>query len=359
MKILIIALSGLGDALMFSPALKVLRTLYPNATIDLLTMFGATKDVYKNNPDINTIIYKNFLKDNPLSSLSFLFSLRGNYDISINVFPANRFPYNIISWLIGAKKRLGHNYIHVNDRSLNFLNNYRIDEDDSLHNVQENIRLVELLGTASKKGIPPLQLFLDNESKEYADKWMLSHTLDDKSTIIGFHAGSALFKNQVNKRWDKNKYASLANTLKDRYKATILLFGGPEEKELNMEIASQCNAIIVETPSLITTLAIMKKCRLFVSNDSGLMHCAAALQIPTVAIFGYTSHVHTKPWGNTSSVVRLPLPCSPCFYFSPQPAQCREFKGDEQFKCMKEISIQQVLEACNSLLLNNTLIDHE
>lgn len=352
MKILIIALSGLGDALMFSPALKRLKEKYPDAAIDLLTMFGATKDIYKHNPAINTIIYKNFLKDNPINSLSFLFSLRGKYDISINVFPANRFPYNIISRIISAKKRLGHDYLHTNARSLNFLNNYRVKENDGLHNVEENIRLIELLGNKSEEKIPTLQLHLDTESREFADKWIRNNALDFSKPIIGFHAGSALFKNQINKRWDKNKYAELATILSEQYNATILLFGGPEEKELNTDIVSKCKAIIVETPSLITTLAIMERCMLFVSNDSGLMHCAAALQVPTVAIFGYTSHVHTKPWGNSSKVVRLPLPCSPCFYFSPKPAQCREFSGDEKFKCMKEISVQEVLEGCNSLLLN-------
>lgn len=354
MRILIIALSGLGDALMFSPALKLLKDRFPDATIDLLTMFGATRDIYKSNPAINNIIYRNFLKDNPLSSLSFLFSLRGNYDISINVFPANRFPYNIISWLIGAPKRLGHEYIHVNTRSLNFLNNYRIPENNDLHNVQENVRLIELLGVKDTTNIPALQLHLDSDAEVYADKWLSNNIPESQTNIIGVHAGSALFKNQINKRWDKNKYSQLAQLLKEKYNSTILLFGGPEEKELNTQIASQCEAIIVETPSLITTLAIMKKCRLFVSNDSGLMHCAAALQIPTVAIFGYTSHIHTQPWGNKSKVVRLPLPCSPCFYFSPKPAQCKQFSGDEKFKCMKDISVTQVFNECIELLNYNS-----
>ncbi len=360
MNILIIALSGLGDALMFTPALSVLSAKFPNANIDILTMFKATQDIYKNNPHINKIHFWNFLKENPLRSMSFLLSLRNRYDVSINVFPANRFPYNIISRIIGANKRLGHDYLHANSQSLNVLNNHRVLENNDLHNVEENIRLVHLLANDFTISHNALELFLDEESKIFASQWLEKENISAESILIGFHAGSALFKNQIHKRWDKDKYAELANLLHREYNAHILLFGGPEEQEVNDYIAAHSAAIIVKTPSLLSGLAIISHCALFVSNDSGLMHCAAALNIPTVAIFGYTSHVHTRPWSENALVVRRDdLPCSPCFYFSPKPAQCRQFSGNEQFKCIKEISVQTVLSACKHLLAKNEETNNE
>lgn len=351
MNILIIALSGLGDALMFTPALSLLASQHPQARIDILTMFKATKDVYKNNPHIRTIHFWNFLKENPIKSFFFLLSLRNHYSISINVFPANRFPYNIIARIIGAQKRLGHNYLHTNIRSLNFLNNYKVLEKDNLHNVEENIRLIELLSKSSNSANIPLQLYLDKDTETFALSWFEKENISLNTTIIGIHAGSAIFKNQIHKRWDKEKYAQLAHQLQKKYNATLLLFGGPEEQDVNEYIALHSPARVVTTPSLLTALGIMAHCTLFVSNDSGLMHCATALQIPTVAIFGYTSHVHTKPWSQNSIVVRKEdLSCSPCFYFSPKPAQCREFQGEEKFKCIKEIGVQTVLNACETLL---------
>lgn len=351
MNILIIALSGLGDALMFTPALSLLAERHPQARIDVLTMFKATNDIYKNNPHVRTIHFWNFLKENPIKSFFLLLSLRGHYSISINVFPANRFPYNIISRIIGAPKRLGHNYLHTNIRSLNFLNNHKVLENDNLHNVEENIRLVNLLGKSTDARDISLQLYLDNETKNFANSWFEKEKISFNTPIIGIHAGSAIFKNQIHKRWDKEKYAQLAHELQKKYNATLLLFGGPEEQDVNEYIASHSPARVVTTPSLLTALGIMAHCTLFVSNDSGLMHCATALQIPTVAIFGYTSHVHTKPWSQNSVVVRKEdLSCSPCFYFSPKPAQCREFQGEEKFKCIKEIGVQTVLNACETLL---------
>ena len=351
MNILIIALSGLGDALMFTPALSSLSAQFPNAKIDILTMFKATQDIYKNNPHITNIHFWNFLKENPLRSMNFLLSLRQQYDVSINVFPANRFPYNIIARIIGAKTRLGHNYLHANTQSLNFLNNHRVLENNDLHNVEENIRLVNLLTDTSSHHDNSLQLFVDDESRFFAQQWLDKEDISPDSLLVGFHAGSALFKNQIHKRWDKNKYAELAQKLHQSYNATVLLFGGPEEQDVNEFIAARSKARIVRTPSLLSGLALISHCTLFVSNDSGLMHCAAALNIPTVAIFGYTSHVHTKPWSDNSIVVRRDdLPCSPCFYFSPKPAQCRQFTGNEQFKCIKEISVTTVLNACKQLL---------
>ncbi|MBU1422564.1 MAG: glycosyltransferase family 9 protein, partial [Bacteroidetes bacterium] len=160
-KILVIALSGIGDALMFTPALKLLKQKYPDADIHLLSMFKGVEELYKRNADIGKIYFWDFLKSNLLSSLLFVLKLRhNNYDISINVYPANRWHYNLISFIIGAKKRLGHDYNHLNFRSLNFLNNIRIREDDLRHNVEENVRLTSLIGVGNPDKIPLLQIHL-------------------------------------------------------------------------------------------------------------------------------------------------------------------------------------------------------
>lgn len=104
MKILIIALSGIGDALMFTPALKILKQELPSAEVDVLVMFGGAKDIFLNNPNVNKLIHFNFLKEGIFNSMKFVLSIRNKYDVTINVYPSNRKEYNIISFLIGAKK---------------------------------------------------------------------------------------------------------------------------------------------------------------------------------------------------------------------------------------------------------------
>jgi heptosyltransferase-2 len=353
MKILIITLSGIGDAIMFTPALQLLMQKFPDAEIDILTMFKGVADIFERSERITKVYHWDFVKQGSMRSLRFLRMLRrNNYDVSIIVFPANRREYAIISFLIGARKRIGTDYLNLNRSALPFLLTHRTKEDDLLHNVEENCRLVELLGVKIPDTIPPLHIDLLPADEIPVQTWLRKNVaVADNQKIIGIHAGSATFKNQINKRWDWRKYAELSIQLHQEYNAKILIFGGPEERELNEQIveASNQTATLVNVPSLMASIGLMKRCNLFVSNDSGLMHIAAALQLPLVAIFGYTSHVHTRPWGVRHEVVRHELPCSPCFYFSPRPASC-QFQGDDEFKCIRRIEVLEVMAACKRMI---------
>ena len=214
MKIIIFALSGIGDALMFSPALKLLRQRFPDARIDLLAMFKAVAELYQRNPDINTVHFWNFLSSHPFSSLAFILQLRRQrFDISFSVYHSNRWPYNLISFLVGAKKRLGHDYHHINGRSLNFLNNVRVLEDDAIHNVEENRNLVDRAGVEATFQLPPLQVTLNQTDEAEGSEWLKTNNLGPDSLFIGYHTGSALFKNHIHKRWAAEKFARLGKIL--------------------------------------------------------------------------------------------------------------------------------------------------
>ena len=97
MKILILALSGIGDALMFTPALKLLRQSLPSAEIDALVMFKGTKEIYETNTNFNKIIHFDLIKEGTLNSLKFVLGLRNKYDATINIYPSNRKEYNKIA----------------------------------------------------------------------------------------------------------------------------------------------------------------------------------------------------------------------------------------------------------------------
>jgi heptosyltransferase II len=104
MKILVIALSGIGDALMFTPALKLLRKNLPNAKIDALVMYRGAQEIYSSNPNLNKVIHFNFMEEGAFKSFKFLFQLRKKYDASINVYPSNRKEYNLINFLSVQRK---------------------------------------------------------------------------------------------------------------------------------------------------------------------------------------------------------------------------------------------------------------
>ena len=350
MNVLIIALSGIGDALMFSPALTLLRQQNPDARIDLLSMFKGVKELYERNPDVNEVLHWDFLRRSPFSSLLYLLRLRRRrYDATISVYPQNRWPYNLICFIIGAGKRLGHDYDHVNRRSLNFLNNLHIREEHRRHNVEENAKLVEMLGVRLPVELPRLQVRLKQTDEAEAKEWLRSQGIQESQVLVGFHAGSALFKKHIHKRWAPEKFAALGRKLKDEQGAIVLLFGGPEEYELNESINRTMGGAgrVVQVPSLSTGAALIARCAVMVCNDAGLMHVASALHVPVVSIFAYTNPLGLYPWKTPHRVVRHELECSPCFYYSPRAVRC--VWKDDQFRCITHIGVDEVWQAVKGL----------
>lgn len=351
MKILILALSGIGDALMFTPALRLLRNELPDAQIDALVMFHSAKDMYKNNPDLNNVIYFDFLNQSKLSSMRFVFSLRKKYDTSINVYPSNRKEYNIIGYLIGAPKRAGVNYLRMNTREFGFLNNISISEDDSFHNAETNIKLVGKLLNKDLSEKPDLIFPLNNGNERYSSEYLTAKGINDDDIVIGFHPGSATLKNHIYRRWEPYKFISLGKKLIEQKKAKILVFGGPEENELKRSIVSSIdpnNAVSVETDNLPQSAAVLKRCDVFVSNDSSMMHIASAMKRKVVAVIGPTNSYYIHPWNTEYKIVSLNLDCSPCFVYSPRPLIC--FRNDVKFKCIKELDVDMVYNAVMSFL---------
>jgi heptosyltransferase-2 len=351
MKILVNALSGIGDALMFTPSLRLLRKAYPGAEIHTLVMFKAVKDFYERNSNISRVFYFDFLAEGYFKSLEFIFSLRGTYNISINVYPSNRKEYNIINWLIGAKQRVAVKYLRKDFQNFGWLNKIRISEDDSMHNVQTNLKLCEELTKQKLTEEPPLDLPLIKSDFEFAAAFLNDKKINAGNLVIGFHPGSATLKNQANRRWEPEKFAALGKRLIEKNNAKILLFGGPTEDELKKNIANQINspnAFSVVSHNLTESAAVMKRCNVFVTNDSSLMHIASALQLKVVAIIGPTNTNYIYPWKTEHKIVTLNLDCAPCFVYSPHPLICS--RKDLQFKCVKELTVEMVISAVEKFL---------
>jgi len=346
-RIIIFALSGLGDALMATPAITELRKQFPLAQIDVATMFRAVYEMFLSNEDVSNAYYWDFLKQSPFSSLRYLFHLRTNqYTHSFSVYPSNRREYNIISFIVGAKKRFGHIYENQKFSSLQWLQTNSLKESENIHNVEENINLVQLATQTKSESISKLTFNTTYFDIEKTSKWLNSVHLVAGSYFC-VHAGSATLKNQSNKRWGFEKYADLANKLYQKYYLKTVLLGGPDELELNNKIhfLSTESTIVAPIFPISTTAEILKNSRATISNDSALMHIAASQGVPVVAVFGYTKYYQLYPWQTDYEVVRLDLECSPCFYNSPEPASCK-WVGDEEFKCIKTLGVNKVFDAC-------------
>jgi heptosyltransferase-2 len=351
MKILILALSGIGDALMFTPALKLLRENLYDSSLDALVMFKGVKDIFERNKNIDNVLYFDFIHEGAARSFSYLIKLRHKYDVTINVYPSNRREYNIFSFLIGAKKRAAVRYLRRDFRSLGFLNNLTFRENDNLHNVEENIKLAEeIIGKASGKK-PQLEFYFNADDSNYAKEYFKRINISDEHMVVGFHPGCAIFKNHIKRRWEPEKFAELGEKLIKENKAKILIFGGPDETELKNRIAEKINSTevyVVEPENLGQTAAIMKRCNLFITNDSSLMHVASALQLNVVVIIGPTNTNYIHPWQTNYKIISLNLECSPCFFYSPRPLTCT--RKDVKFKCIKELSVGMVYSVAEEFI---------
>ena len=351
MNILIIALSGIGDALMFTPSLEKLSEEIPSAEIDVLIMYKGVKDIYEKLPQISKVKYFDFLNSSKLKSLSYVLKLRNKYDATINIYPSNRKEYNLISRITGAEKRLAIKYLRNDFLNFGFLNNIRQLENDNLHNVEENLSLCEELTGKKSDFVPSLKLNLRNDDFSFANSFLKSKSITNNDVVIGFHPGCSTLKNHEKRRWEASKFASLGKKLIEDYNAKILLFGGSEEENLKdlilAKIDSQ-NVYSVNANSLSNSAAVMQRCNLFITNDSSLMHIAAALRLNIVAIIGPTNKNYIYPWQTNYKIASLDLDCSPCFYYSPKPLTCS--RSDLKFKCIKELSVDLVYEKAKEFL---------
>ncbi len=338
-SVLVFCLAGIGDTLLATPALRALRDGFPHVKITALTMLAGARTILAQCPYIDEVLHFDFQGQGVLPSLKFVFGLRRHrFDASILAYPSNRFEYNVISFLVGARIRIGHRYNHLDVLCGNWLNSVHVKEDDELSNIEENIRLVEFL-TGEECPDATVAFDLADDSKKYATQWLAKHDCGNR-TLVGFHPGCDTRKNHVKRRWPREHFVALGRILSKEAGARILVFGGSEEDELKRHIVSgiDSDAVSVGTTTLLETCALIAACKHFVSNDSGLMHLAGALGVPTTSIFGPTSPTWLRNPSAPRDELTLGLPCQPCFYYSPRHLRCRY----KDYRCLWRLSPSQV-----------------
>jgi heptosyltransferase II len=304
MKILCLCLPGMGDCLMFTPTLMLLRKKYPHATIDALTMMKSCQDVLRPNPNLDHVLYYP-LMDDRIGGLKFLLGIRGKYDLSIMAFPQYRKEYHIASYVIGSKKRIGHRWKTGHFTEMHFLNSRTIPVDEQQHNVINNLNLLKSLGInwknhLSEKNIH-YELFIDKESKRKAHQYLHKHHLSTKKMLIAIHPGSTPSPAGLLRRWPVERYAQVSDYLIKNFNAQILIFAGAAEQEdaqrLFHHIQEKKHATLVKGISTLECCELIHHTKLVITNDNGFGHIAAALDIPLITLWDSTNPTWTLPRG--------------------------------------------------------------
>ena len=322
MKILVEIPTWLGDAVMSTPAIENIIKEYPDSE---LTIFGSkiSIEIFRSHPKVKNIIVDNTKSGNLVKRV---INIRkkakkiGSHDIAITF--RNSFFSGLLLWMTGSKKRYG---ISNGIRNLFFTDIYK---ENGAHQVEKYNNLINRI---TGNNIEPGNLNI------YSDK----HKYDKPA--IGINPGASYGSA---KRWYAEEFAKVGAEFSREF--DVLIFGGPSEIDIANDIENYFikNKIVnfknlAGKTSVSELIENISGLSLFVTNDSGPMHVAAAFNIPTISIFGPTDYKDTCQWNNPNSVIITEnLECSPCLK--------RKCPLDHH-KCMKNIKSEKVIEEIYNL----------
>lgn len=291
---------------MFTPCLSLIRRKYPRAKITVLTMFEGCKEILENNPNMDEVLCFEFLSKSKLVGLKYLLNLRKiKFDLSINPFPTFRREYNIISFTVGAKKRIAHKFNTGYISDLTFLNTDTINVNEKLHNIENNLNLLKLIDINYKDEIKKKDIkynLILSKSNINFGKRFIENLKWSNQRIVGIHPGSTISPAAILRRWPVERYADIIKYLINVKKCKILIFTGPDETELGerlrnlMDDKDNDNCILIKNLKLKQTLGILNFVNFLVCNDNGFGHLAVALNKPIITLWASTNDKWSLPY---------------------------------------------------------------
>ena len=354
-RILVVKLADMGDLLTAIPALRALRESFPQSHIDaLVTPHSAP--ILEGSPLVDEVLtFEKHRYDSPVSVVkpSPLWGImRLGRDLRSRDYDRlfilhhlttlwGSLKYAGLALSSGAKERIGL------DNGRGWFLTHRVEDIGfgGRHEVEYWLKVVGLVGARSENLTLPISEGAVEEAHlllEGSGRWRQSVPL------VAIHPGSGEYS--LARRWPPDRFAQVADALMERYGTQVALIGGPDEAGLTQRVASlmRYDPIDLGGKTSIPVLAgLLRLCRLFVGNDSGVMHLASAVGTPVVAIFGPSNPLAWGPWGPSHEVVQIELECSPCIY---RGFQLGRLEGCDNPECIDRIGPEMVLAAAGRLL---------
>ncbi|MDD5104912.1 MAG: lipopolysaccharide heptosyltransferase II [Desulfuromonadaceae bacterium] len=327
--ILIRSVNWIGDAVMTTPAIGVIREFFPQSEITILAN-PLVSQIFINHCWVDRVIA--FDENRTHRGIAGRMKLarelkRHSFDLAI-ILP-NSINAALVPWLAGIPMRLG----KMGDgRSLLLTHRFpRSLQALDVHQSQNYLAILEYFGiTGSKKS----QLLVTTVAEDSAIASRLAGSgINEGDFVLGINPGATYGSA---KRWYPDRFAEVARTLAVTWGAKVIITGGPGETaiaaDIERDLPGNCLNMAGQT-SVRELMALVKRCNFFITNDSGPMHLAAAFAVPLVAVFGSTDHSTTYPLSDNAVMVRESVECSPCMK--------RECPTDHM--CMKSVLPQTVI----------------
>ncbi len=324
-KILVLMLGGIGNLILLMPTLKALREYFAQSKIILMTGEPGVEKIIEDERLIDGVrcLDRRVGAFNPMT-VRFLMALRRErFDLSISSSGTNPHKAGAFTLLIKAALRVGEKSKIAN------CYNIAVPYIPQEHELDGSLRIIQGAGIPTPLH-PQTFLTIKDSDAHFVNNYLSSPL----HRLIGMHLGVGL-KLREHRKWPIEKFAFVGNELIRRTKAKIVLTGGSDEIRLAEEITS----LLIERPLIATgcmtikqTAALVKRCALFISNDSGVAHIAAAVGTPLIVLFGPTNPNKTAPRGSAQVIV------------------LKKNTGEDALHSINLITVEEVLEAVKKII---------
>lgn len=340
--ILVIQSLGLGDLVFSIPVIKVLKKNFPGERLVFLTNLH-NHGLLSFIPEVDEVIFYN--SKSPLELLLLIEKVRTHaFRMVVVLNPI--FRGSLLAWLSGAPSRIGYFRDYEHKQSLHGLERFLLTHayeprDERIHEVERYLDLLRMFGLQiPEKDVSP-RLDMKTELQPHLNQKPADKEPVHRRPTVAINAGAAW-----NMRcWPEERFAEIADWIAREYKAEILFLGNKDEKEHVAQITGkmhgQAKSLVGQT-DLVQLTAVLSQCDLFLTNDTGPMHIAASLGVPTIAFFGPGDPVKVGPLSPKAKILHHPMPCSPC--------QFQYTNRCENNLCMQEISVEEVKKAISGIL---------
>ncbi|MDD5439371.1 MAG: lipopolysaccharide heptosyltransferase II [Candidatus Omnitrophica bacterium] len=337
MRILIARTDRIGDVMLSTPVITAVRAHYPDSYIAFCAG-PAAGPLLETNPSLDEVIVfdKRGRHRGAAGMMMFVRELRRRkFDLAIVLHPTERI--HLACFLAGIRKRCGyrlkwpflltHTIPHTKHQGLR-------------HEVEYNLDLVRSLGL--QPGDKRLFVRVSKTAAEVAQAFFSEHGIPEGGTVVCIHAGASC----PSKRWPASSFAAVIDRLSKKG-VHVVLVGGQDDRRYSDLVVKQAAVTIADLTGRTSTgelAAVLSKSNLLISNDSGPVHVAVALEVPVVAIFGRSdpglSPVRWGPRGLRDVVLHKNVGC----------VTCLAHRCDKGFKCLTAITVDEVVSAAERLL---------
>ncbi|MDE0186137.1 MAG: glycosyltransferase family 9 protein [Candidatus Poribacteria bacterium] len=286
-RILILRMGPLGETILTTPVIRALRIRFPNAHIAYMVA-PAREQLVSANPYLDEVITYDICVPKLVYGI-----MKRAFQMAVVLQPTFRLVLHI--FLARIPFRVGFETNCCSGRLLHVA----VPNNTAQHETNRYLDVVRGIGIQPDSGEP--EMFVDDCAQRWAGGFLAKFRIDSNHPLIGLNPGTG----SVSRRWQKERFAEIGNLLHRDYNAQIIITGGPREGSLPYELADMmgCSPIVLTGTTPMQLGAVIQRCRLFISNDTGPMHMSTAVKTPTIALFGSSDPSRWGPFWNRHTII--------------------------------------------------------